>query len=50
MVSLSDGAMTIEAAGTYYRQHYSTVGEYYAPDEKAHDRPCARRGRRGSRP
>jgi len=34
MVSLSDGAMTIEAAGTYYRQHYSTVGEYYAPDEK----------------
>jgi conjugative relaxase-like TrwC/TraI family protein len=33
MVSLSDGAMTVEAAGTYYRQHYSTVGEYYAPDE-----------------
>ena len=34
MVSLSDGAMTIEDAGTYYRNHYSTVGEYYAPDEK----------------
>ena len=33
MVSLSDGAMSVEAAGSYYRQHYSTVGEYYAPDE-----------------
>jgi DNA-binding transcriptional LysR family regulator len=34
MVSLSDGAMTIEDAGAYYRQHYSTVGEYYAPGEE----------------
>ncbi len=34
MVSLSDGAMGIEDAGNYYRNHYSTVGEYYAPDEK----------------
>jgi conjugative relaxase-like TrwC/TraI family protein len=33
MVSLSDGAMTVEDAGTYYHQHYSTVGEYYAPDQ-----------------
>jgi len=33
MVSLWDGAMTVEDAGNYYRQHYSTVGEYYAPDE-----------------
>jgi conjugative relaxase-like TrwC/TraI family protein len=34
MVSLSDGAMTVEDAGAYYRQHYSTVGEYYAPGEE----------------
>ena len=33
MVSLSDGAMTVEGASTYYKQHYSTLGEYYAPDE-----------------
>ena len=33
MVSLSDGAMSVEDADNYYRQHYSTMGEYYAPDE-----------------
>src|SRR5215469_17514314 len=33
MASLSDGAMSIEDASSYYRQHYSTVGEYYAPGE-----------------
>jgi conjugative relaxase-like TrwC/TraI family protein len=33
MVSLSDGALTIDDAVSYYRQHYSTVGEYYAPDQ-----------------
>src|SRR5215469_14548490 len=35
MVSLSDGAMSVEDADNYYRQHYSTIGEYYAPDETA---------------
>lgn len=33
MVSLSDGAMTVEGASTYYKQHYSTIGEYYTTDE-----------------
>src|SRR5215469_2746404 len=31
MVSLSDGAMSIEDAASYYRNHYSTIGEYFAP-------------------
>jgi conjugative relaxase-like TrwC/TraI family protein len=30
MVSVSD-ALTIENAASYYKAHYSTVGEYYAP-------------------
>src|SRR5262249_51852490 len=36
MVSLSDGAMTVENAGMYYQQHYSSrIGEYYAPSDEA---------------
>ena len=35
MVSLSDGAMTVENAGMYYQQHYSSgIGEYYAPSDE----------------
>jgi conjugative relaxase-like TrwC/TraI family protein len=34
MVSLSDGAMTVENAGMYYQQHYSSIGEYYAPSDQ----------------
>ncbi|MBV8360232.1 MAG: relaxase domain-containing protein [Deltaproteobacteria bacterium] len=30
MVSVSD-PLTVENAGSYYRQHYCAVGEYYAP-------------------
>ncbi|HTW88054.1 MAG TPA: MobF family relaxase, partial [Candidatus Binataceae bacterium] len=30
MVSVSD-ALSVENAGSYYRAHYSAVGEYYAP-------------------
>jgi conjugative relaxase-like TrwC/TraI family protein len=33
MVSFSDGAMTIEQAGSYYRVHYSAAG-YYAGTER----------------
>jgi len=33
MVSFSDGAMTIEQAGSYYRAHYSAAG-YYAGAEQ----------------
>jgi conjugative relaxase-like TrwC/TraI family protein len=33
MVSISP-ELSIENAGTYYRVHYSTVGEYYAPTEE----------------
>jgi conjugative relaxase-like TrwC/TraI family protein len=33
MVSFSDGAMTIEQAGSYYRVHYSAAG-YYAEAEQ----------------
>jgi len=33
MVSFSDGAMTIEQAGSYYRAHYSAAG-YYAGTEQ----------------
>jgi conjugative relaxase-like TrwC/TraI family protein len=32
VVSISN-ALTVENAGAYYRAHYSTVGEYYAPTE-----------------
>jgi conjugative relaxase-like TrwC/TraI family protein len=32
MVSVSD-QLSIENAGTYYRNHYSQVGEYYAPSQ-----------------
>lgn len=32
MVSVSDD-LTIENAGTYYKAHYSAVGEYYAPTD-----------------
>lgn len=32
MVSVSD-ALTIENAGSYYRAHYSAVGEYYSPTD-----------------
>jgi conjugative relaxase-like TrwC/TraI family protein len=32
MVSVSD-ELSIENAGTYYKVHYSTVGEYYSPTE-----------------
>jgi hypothetical protein len=34
LVSLSDGALSIEAADSYYQNHYSTIGEYYAPTEE----------------
>ena len=33
MVSISP-ELSIENAGTYYRVHYSTVGEYYAPTQE----------------
>ena len=33
MVSFSDGAMTVEQAGSYYRVHYSAAG-YYAGAEQ----------------
>src|SRR5712691_9377569 len=32
MVTFSK-ALSIENAGSYYRNHYSTVGEYYAPTQ-----------------
>jgi conjugative relaxase-like TrwC/TraI family protein len=32
MVSISDD-LTIENAGSYYKAHYSAVGEYYAPTD-----------------
>ncbi|MBV8053927.1 MAG: relaxase domain-containing protein, partial [Deltaproteobacteria bacterium] len=34
MVSISD-SLTVENAGSYYKVHYSTVGEYYAPTDTA---------------
>ena len=35
MVSLSDGAMSVDSAGMYYQQHYSSaIGEYYAPGDE----------------
>jgi conjugative relaxase-like TrwC/TraI family protein len=53
MVSLSDGALSIGDAASYYENHYSTVGEYYAPDQspiigQASGRAAAALGLEGS--